>query len=147
MQPRRHEDTTPSPDGSTRARYNDSSELPLRRSVLDTLERCGARASARRGEAREKQEMSDLEHKAQAPQSVRCFVITVSDTRTDATDASGRAIVALLEAAGHFVSGRTIVKEDPELLRGTIERQLANPHVEGIITTGGTRITSRGTTY
>ena len=91
--------------------------------------------------------MSDLEHKAQAPQSVRCFVITVSDTRTDATDASGRAIVALLEAAGHFVSGRTIVKDDPELVRGTIERQLANPDVQVIITTGGTGITSRDSTY
>ncbi len=91
--------------------------------------------------------MSDLAHKAQAPQSVRCFVITVSDTRTDATDASGRAIVALLEAAGHFVSGRTIVKDDPELVRGTIERQLANPDVQVIITTGGTGITSRDSTY
>jgi len=91
--------------------------------------------------------MSDLEHKAQAPVSVRCFVITVSDTRTDATDASGRAIVALLEAAGHFVSGRTIVKDDPELVRGTIERQLANPDVQVIITTGGTGITSRDSTY
>jgi len=91
--------------------------------------------------------MSDLEHKSQAPASVRCFVITVSDTRTDATDASGRAIVALLEAAGHFVSGRTIVKDDPELVRGTIERQLANPDVQVIITTGGTGITSRDSTY
>jgi len=91
--------------------------------------------------------MSDLEHKAQAPQSVRCFVITVSDTRTDATDASGRAIVALLEAAGHLVLGRTIVKDDPELVRGTIERQLANPGVQVIITTGGTGITSRDSTY
>jgi len=91
--------------------------------------------------------VSQAEHKAKAPQSVRCFVITVSDTRTDATDTSGGAIVALLEAAGHLVVGRTIVKDDPALVRGTIERQLANSDVHVIITTGGTGITSRDSTY
>jgi molybdenum cofactor biosynthesis protein B len=91
--------------------------------------------------------MSVNEHKAQAPHSVGCFVITVSDTRTDDTDTGGRAIVDLLRAAGHTVAGRTIVKDDPELVRGTIERQLANPQVQVIITTGGTGITSRDSTY
>jgi molybdopterin adenylyltransferase len=91
--------------------------------------------------------MSVNEHKAQAPHSVGCFVITVSDTRTDDTDTGGRAIVDLLRAAGHTVAGRTIVKDDPELVRGTIERQLANPQVQVIIITGGTGITSRDSTY
>jgi molybdenum cofactor biosynthesis protein B len=91
--------------------------------------------------------MSVNEHKAHAPRSVRCFVMTVSDTRTEHTDSSGRAIVQLLEASGHTVAGRTIVKDDAELVRGTIERQLANPEVEAIITTGGTGITSRDSTY
>ena len=87
------------------------------------------------------------EHKVQAPRSVRCFVMTISDTRTEDSDTSGRTIVELLEAAGHTVAGRTIVKDDAELVRGTIERQLANPQVEVIITTGGTGITSRDSTY
>ncbi|PYR02816.1 MAG: molybdenum cofactor biosynthesis protein [Acidobacteria bacterium] len=91
--------------------------------------------------------MSVNEHKAQASPSVGCFVITVSDTRTDDTDTGGRAIVDLLTKAGHTVAGRTIVKDDPELVRGTIERQLANPQVQVIITTGGTGITSRDSTY
>jgi molybdopterin adenylyltransferase len=91
--------------------------------------------------------MSVDEHKAQAPHSVGCFVMTVSDTRTDDTDTGGRAIVDLLTKAGHTVAGRTIVKDDPELVRGTIERQLANPQVQVIITTGGTGITSRDSTY
>ena len=91
--------------------------------------------------------MSVNEHKAQAPHSVGCFVMTVSDTRTDDTDTGGRAIVDLLTKAGHTVAGRTIVKDDPELVRGTIERQLANPQVQVIITTGGTGITSRDSTY
>jgi molybdenum cofactor biosynthesis protein B len=91
--------------------------------------------------------MSQAEHKARAPLSVRCFILTVSDTRTDDTDTSGRAIADLLTAAGHQVTGRSIVKDDPDLVRGTIERQLAAPEVQAIITTGGTGITSRDSTY
>ena len=91
--------------------------------------------------------MSHTEHKAHAPRSVRCFVITVSDTRSLDTDASGRAIATLLGAAGHEVCGRLVVKDDPDLVRGAIERQLAQPAVQVIITTGGTGITSRDRTY
>jgi len=91
--------------------------------------------------------VSHLEHKRQAPQSVRCCVITVSDTRTMETDTGGRAIVELLEAAGHEVTGRTIVHDDPAVVRSTIERQLVNPNVQVIITTGGTGIASRDNTY
>src|SRR5882762_8878091 len=81
--------------------------------------------------------MSQVEHKARAPQSVRCFILTISDTRTEDTDTSGRAIADLLAASGHQVAGRTIVRDDPDLVRGTIERQLAAPGVDAIITTGG----------
>jgi molybdopterin adenylyltransferase len=90
---------------------------------------------------------SDVEHKTQAPASVTCFVLTVSDTRTMDTDASGRAIADLLAAAGHVVAGRAIVRDDPELVRDAITRQLATADVQAIITTGGTGITSRDTTY
>ena len=90
---------------------------------------------------------SDLEHKAAAPSRVGCYVITVSDTRTEATDTGGRAIAELLSAAGHDIVGRTIVKDDAELLRDAIGRQLANPAVQTIVTTGGTGITSRDCTY
>ena len=90
---------------------------------------------------------SDLEHKASAPASVGCYVLTVSDTRTEATDTGGRAAVDLLIAAGHRVAGRTIVTDDADQVRDTIGRQLANPDVQVIITTGGTGISSRDTTY
>ena len=91
--------------------------------------------------------MSQAQHKARAPASVRCFIVTVSDTRTEATDTSGRAIADLLTAAGHSVAGRAIVKDDADLVRGTLERQLASADVQAIITTGGTGITSRDNTY
>jgi molybdenum cofactor biosynthesis protein B len=91
--------------------------------------------------------VSHVEHKAQAPQSVRCFVITISDTRSEDTDTSGRAIVDLLAAAGHRLVGRAIVKDNPAQVRDVIERQLANPDVQIIIATGGTGISSRDGTY
>ncbi len=91
--------------------------------------------------------MSHVEHQRRAPRTVRCYIITISDTRTDETDAAGRAIDDLLRRAGHEVTGRTIVKDDSDLVRGTIERQLANPAVQAIIMTGGTGITTRDRTY
>jgi molybdenum cofactor biosynthesis protein B len=91
--------------------------------------------------------MSQAEHKAGAPLSVCCFIVTISDTRTEATDTSGRAIADLLTAGGHTVAGRAIVKDDADLVRGTIERHLANAEIQAIITTGGTGITSRDSTY
>lgn len=90
---------------------------------------------------------SDVEHKRSAPASVRCFVITVSDTRTAQTDKSGSAIVDLLTGAGHEVVGHVIVKDEAALVRNTIERQLASLDVDVIISTGGTGITSRDTTF
>jgi molybdenum cofactor biosynthesis protein B len=87
------------------------------------------------------------QHKAQGPTSVHCYIVTVSDTRTEATDSSGRAIADLLTAAGHTVAGRTIVRDDAELVRDVITRQLANADVQVVITTGGTGITSRDSTY
>src|SRR5689334_22692555 len=91
--------------------------------------------------------MSKDEHKRDAPRSVRCHVVTVSDTRTDETDTGGRAIAELLQSAGHVVSGRTIVKDDPDQIRGAIERLLATPDLQVVITTGGTGISSRDSTY
>jgi molybdenum cofactor biosynthesis protein B len=90
--------------------------------------------------------MSHVHHKADAPQSIRCFVITVSDTRTTDTDASGAAITNALRTAGHDVVGRTIVKDSPVSVRNTVERQLATP-TQVVITTGGTGITSRDSTF
>jgi len=90
---------------------------------------------------------TDLEHKATAPASVGCYVVTVSDTRTEETDTGGRAIVDLLTAAGHRIIGRSLVRDDPEQLRDAIGRQLANPDVQVVVTTGGTGITSRDCTF
>jgi molybdenum cofactor biosynthesis protein B len=90
---------------------------------------------------------TDLDHKASAPKEIGCYVVTVSDTRTEETDTGGRAIIELLTAAGHRIIGRSLVRDDPEQLRDAIGRQLANPDVQVVVTTGGTGITSRDCTY
>ena len=58
--------------------------------------------------------VSVQEHKAYAPASVSCFVLTVSDTRTEANDTGGQAIRELLESGGHTVTGHAIVRDDPD---------------------------------
>jgi molybdopterin adenylyltransferase len=91
--------------------------------------------------------MGHLDHKATAPTSVRCYVLTISDTRVVSTDTSGRAIAELLEANGHQISGRGIVRDDADAIRTALELQLDSAVAQVIITTGGTGITSRDSTY
>ena len=91
--------------------------------------------------------MSHIEHRAAAPTSVRCYVLTISDSRTEATDTSGRVIQDLLSGNGHQVTGRQILPDDPARVRAVLRAQLANPDVQAILTTGGTGISSRDNSY
>jgi molybdopterin adenylyltransferase len=84
-------------------------------------------------------------HRADAPASVRCFVLTISDTRTESTDTSGDLIVSALTAAGHVVTGHRILRDDPQPVAEAVGAATASADV--VITTGGTGITSRDSTY
>jgi len=84
-------------------------------------------------------------HRKDAPASVSCFVLTISDTRTEANDASGDAIVGLLTGAGHQVAGRRIVRDDPAAVREAVQAELSTADV--IVATGGTGISARDSTY
>ena len=91
--------------------------------------------------------MSSAEHRATSPASVRCYVITVSDTRTTETDTGGRAVVELLTAGGHMVVGRRIIKDEPAEVAALVALNADSDHVDVIITTGGTGITRRDSTF
>jgi molybdopterin adenylyltransferase len=91
--------------------------------------------------------VSVQEHKSYAPASVRCFVLTVSDTRTESTDTGGQAIRQLLESAGHLVTGHAIVRDDPAEVAVTVAKKLSDGQTQVIVTTGGTGITSRDGTF
>ena len=87
------------------------------------------------------------EHKATAPKSVGCFVLTVSDTKNPETDTSGAVIRELLTAAGHRVAGSAIVRDEPAEVARLVRDACARDDVETVILTGGTGITSRDSTY
>jgi len=87
------------------------------------------------------------EHRAHAPRSVGCFVLTISDSKTPETDTSGALIRELVSAAGHRVTGHAIVKDEPDQVAAVIRSGCAAPSVEAFILTGGTGITSRDSTY
>lgn len=91
--------------------------------------------------------MSSDDHKAAAPLSVRVFVLTISDTRTDDNDTSGFAICELLKAAGHTVAGKAIEKDDPARIAELVRQQAVIADVDVVITTGGTGLTSRDSTF
>ncbi|MDQ3169861.1 MAG: molybdenum cofactor biosynthesis protein MoaB [Acidobacteriota bacterium] len=85
-------------------------------------------------------------HRADAPASVRCFILTVSDTRTAANDTSGDAIAAMLAAAGHTVAGRKMVKDDARAIRDAVSYAAKSGSNDAVITTGGTGISLRDVT-
>jgi molybdenum cofactor biosynthesis protein B len=88
-----------------------------------------------------------LEHKATAPRTVGCWVLTVSDTKTPETDTSGALIRRLLTDAGHPVVGSSIVRDEPKDVQRVIREACASDAVKVVIATGGTGITSRDSTY
>lgn len=89
---------------------------------------------------------SAQEHRSEAPDSVACYIITVSDTRTVDTDTGGPLIQSLLEASGYTVTGRTIVKDDYEDIRELVYKSSAHSGIEAVLLTGGTGISPRDTT-
>lgn len=90
---------------------------------------------------------SHREHKEQAQSSIRCGVITVSDTRTRETDKSGQLILERLEQAGHAAQAYHIIRDDPNEIRPLLERLLARDDVDAIIVNGGTGVARRDVTF
>ena len=75
-----------------------------------------------------------------------CAVLTVSDTRTAADDASGDLLVSLLEGDGHRLAARDLVRDDVYRIRAVTSAWIADDTVDVIVTTGGTGFTGRDST-
>ena len=86
-------------------------------------------------------------HRDSAPDTVRVAVLTISDTRTPETDTGGDTIDELMRGAGHEVVERDIVEDDATRIRTVLLDLLARSDVDAVITTGGTGISTRDTTY
>ncbi len=87
------------------------------------------------------------QHRHEAPSSVGCAVITVSDTRTLETDVGGRTAVELLEAAGHGVRLREIVPDEPEDIRRLLAEASDRDDIDAVLITGGTGLGGRDRTF
>ncbi len=74
---------------------------------------------------------------------VRIAVLTVSDTRTLEDDKSGNVLVERLQAAGHRLAGRDIVKDDFDVIVARLRAWIADTDVDVVIATGGTGVTGR----
>lgn len=90
--------------------------------------------------------MSVADHKKAGPRSVGCAVVTVSDTRSPATDASGALLKARLESGGHRILSYEILPDELARICDRV-RALAAADVEAILLSGGTGIAPRDTTY
>ena len=77
---------------------------------------------------------------------VTIAVLTVSDTRTLADDKSGDTRAGRIEAAGHRVGDRAVVRDDADAIEAHLRRWIADPGIDCVITTGGTGITGRDVT-
>lgn len=73
-------------------------------------------------------------------------VLTISDTRTEATDRSGQSLVDRLTDAGHRLADRQIVPDDIYRIRAVVSAWIADPDVQVVLTTGGTGFTGRDST-
>ena len=73
-------------------------------------------------------------------------VMTVSDTRTLEDDRSGSVLVERLQAAGHRLAGRDVVKDDFDAITARLRAWIADPDVDVVIATGGTGVTGRDVT-
>ncbi|ACV26762.1 molybdenum cofactor biosynthesis protein B [Kangiella koreensis] len=73
-------------------------------------------------------------------------VLTVSDTRTEETDTSGKTLIKGLTDAGHQLAGKNIVKDDIYQLRAVVSQWIADEKVQVILITGGTGFTARDNT-
>lgn len=81
------------------------------------------------------------------PPPVGCAVITVSETRDQSRDQSGKLIRELLEARGHQIVHYTVIKGVPLQIKGELAMQVQRPSCKAIILNGGTGLAPRNQTY
>ena len=91
--------------------------------------------------------MGVTDHKLNAPKQVRVFVVTVSDTRTEENDSSGRAAKDMIVAAGHVVAGYRILKDEPAQVVALVKQIVTERLADVVVTSGGTGVSTRDSTY
>ena len=78
------------------------------------------------------------EHKEKAPHSVNCAVLTISDSRTEQDDESGKLLRQKLSENGHRVISYSILKNEADSIKKKLNELLSQEELQVIITSGGT---------
>jgi molybdenum cofactor biosynthesis protein B len=90
--------------------------------------------------------MGYREHKEKSPRSVTCAVLTISDSRTEQDDESGKLLKEMLSQNGHRVLAYAVLKNDADSIKRKTEELLKLTELQVIITSGGTGISHRDIT-
>ncbi|MGD8837017.1 MAG: molybdopterin-binding protein [Desulfobacteraceae bacterium] len=85
--------------------------------------------------------MGHEEHRHGAPQSVKIAILTVSTTRSLATDESGHWMAACAAEQGHHIVAHQVVTDDADAIGQAVTKIIADPSPQAVIVTGGTGIT------
>src|SRR3990172_427308 len=91
--------------------------------------------------------MGHKEHKERAPKVVKTFVISISDTRTEAEDKSGAYIKEELAKAGHEVLGYKLLRDNPVAILNLLNEEVSKGEAQAFVLTGGTGISSPDSTF
>lgn len=87
-----------------------------------------------------------MSHAGTTFKAARLAVLTVSDTRNEDTDTSGRFLAESLVADGHILADKQIVIDDKYKIRAIVSQWIADESIQGILITGGTGFTARDMT-
>jgi molybdopterin adenylyltransferase len=90
---------------------------------------------------------SVCQHRKEAPITLGCAVITVSDTRTMETDTGGKAVADYLTKAGYTVVARDIIPDEPDRMRPLVRSYAERDDIDVVLLTGGTGVGSRDQTF
>ena len=77
---------------------------------------------------------------------LRIAVLTISDTRNEKTDKSGRLLASMVSEAGHQIAELDIVPDEVKKIRKRVKKWIKDPEVDVVITTGGTGFKPRDVT-
>jgi molybdenum cofactor biosynthesis protein B len=86
------------------------------------------------------------EHKARAPRYAKVYVVTSSDSRTEATDQGGQWIRTRLADLGHVLSGAAVIPDEPSRLLAELDKARA-AGAQAVLITGGTGVSRRDRTF
>lgn len=77
---------------------------------------------------------------------INIALLTVSDTRGPEDDTSGDILAARIEAAGHALAQRSLLRDDADIIAAQLQDWIADAEVDAVISTGGTGLTGRDVT-